>query len=227
MTQDFPAIHCEKVDLATFAKGAQVVALSSPSAGEGVSTIAEQLAKRSTEIGKKTLLLLFSNKPEKPGVIPWKIGENSNKSLKRNEQGYYFLHVKAIDSDILKWADPITISNFFKVLKRNFDRIIVDLPPISTREALEVSPVPIAAETDCLMLITLSGHLTAISAKELVTTLEQADVKIAGVLLNDRDYPTIGMELARQADKLKNFAPALMANLAMKARQSEFLNVHI
>jgi protein-tyrosine kinase len=224
----FSLEHLEKLDMATFAKGAQIVALAAPDHNQGVTTLAKQLAKRSVDMGKSTLLVQFDNhakdEPSKKAHI-WMLGEPLSDKIQL-EDDYKHLIIGANYEDILKWSDLDNIERFFTLLRKYFERIILDLPPIIHRDKEEVSPVPLAAKADSLMLVALTARTSSSEAKELVNALTIANVTVAGIILNDRDYPTLGHELARQADKFTNRFPAFAAKLANKARASAFLNVH-
>jgi Mrp family chromosome partitioning ATPase len=228
MTPIFNLEHLEKIDYATFNKEEQVVALASPYHNQGVSTLSKQLAKRSIDMGKSTLLVQFDNRSavEKTDRdIIWLLGEPLKGKI-LEEDGYNRLTIGASDEDSLRWSDLETIEKFLNLLRQYFERIIIDLPPLIERATTEISPIPLAAKADSLVIISLSASLSSGEAKELVNILKLAHVTIAGIIINDRDYPTVGNELARQADKLKARFPRFAAKFAQKVRASSFLNVH-
>jgi capsular exopolysaccharide synthesis family protein len=178
--------------------GPITLAVSSPAAGEGKSLISSNLAVAFAEVGRRTLLIdgdtrrgdahrLFGL-DQSPGLVDYLKGRTGQEIVQKTaHDGLDFIGcgVRGISTPELL-ASP-QMARFVGTLKRSYDVIIVDCPPL-------------AAGGDALILSTLMGNLAVVirtgsTEKRLahakLDQLAPLPIRILGAVLNDVD-PTDG-----------------------------------
>jgi polysaccharide biosynthesis transport protein len=178
--------------------GPITLAISSPAAGEGKSLISSNLAVAFAEVGRRTLLIdgdtrrgdahrLFGL-DQSPGLVDYLKGRAGQDIIQKTaHDGLDFIGcgVRGISTPELL-ASP-QMARFVGTLKRSYDVIIVDCPPL-------------AAGGDALILSTLMGNLAVVirtgsTEKRLahakLDQLGALPIRILGAVLNDVD-PTDG-----------------------------------
>ncbi len=178
--------------------GPITLAISSPAAGEGKSLIASNLAVAFAEVGRRTLLIdgdtrrgdahrLFGL-DQSPGLVDY-LKERAGQEIiqKTAHDGLDFIGCGARGISTPELLASPQMARFVGTLKRTYDVIIVDCPPL-------------AAGGDALILSTLMGNLAVVirtgsTEKRLahakLDQLASLPIRILGAVLNDVD-PTDG-----------------------------------
>jgi capsular exopolysaccharide synthesis family protein len=178
--------------------GPITLAISSPSAGEGKSLIASNLAVAFSEVGRRTLLVdgdtrrgdahRLVAREQSPGLVDY-LKERSGQEIiqKTEHDNLDFISCGSRGTTTPELLASSRMSYFMGTLKRSYDVIIVDCPPL-------------AAGGDAVILSTLTGNLavvirTGTTEKALahakLDQLARLPIRILGAILNDVD-PTDG-----------------------------------
>jgi capsular exopolysaccharide synthesis family protein len=174
--------------------GPITLAISSPAAGEGKSLIASNLAVAFSEVGQRTLLIdgdtrrgdahKLLAREQSPGLVDYLKERAGQEIIQKTDHAN--LDFIACGSRGLTTPELLASSRmayFMGTLKRSYDVIIVDTPPL-------------AVGGDALILSTLAGNLaivirTGATEKHLAQAkldqLSRLPIRILGAILNDVD----------------------------------------
>lgn len=177
-------------------KECKCIGITSPVSGEGKSTTAVNLAISLAQIGKKVLLidcdLRLPTVAAKlgirgtPGLSDFLIGEVRIDEAIRNvdKYGIHVLPASNVPADPTGLLESKQMEHLFVALRRNYEYVIVDLPPITV-----VSDAQIISKC-------LDGYLLAVQEKktkhrmvaETIRKLEFVDARILGTVVTGGDY---------------------------------------
>lgn len=177
-------------------KESKVIMIASAENKDGRSTTAAYLSLVLAESGKKTILVdcdqrnssihnMFNLSNEK-GLVNFltgdiKIEEAVNTTKQKN------LSILTSGSKSLNYAELFVSSNFNEfivALKKDFDYIILDTPPLTQGADAEV----LSKYTDGCVLVVKSGQTERKSATKAKEILLKANANIIGVFLNKTSY---------------------------------------
>lgn len=204
----------ELIYQASVGAGARVVAVIGVEAGDGASSCARALAERSARAPSRTLLVDASDSPQPvdPSAAPEPETENIQ-----------WFRLGDGEDEPLRLRSPEMLRRLWTEAHRDWETVVIDCgPAIEDRDY----PVPgslAARSADAVIFVCLGGK----STKELIDAARAAigPVNILGIVVNGRDLPTVGSEVAREAHRLKRFFPKFARRLAEWAMQSKILNV--
>ncbi|MBU3159400.1 CpsD/CapB family tyrosine-protein kinase [Clostridium frigoris] len=170
----------------------KVIMIASAESSEGRSTTAAYLSLSLAKSGKKTILVdcdlkkpnihnLFDLTNDK-GLVNYLSGDVlAEKIIKTTRQKN--LSILTSGTVILNYAELFVSSRFNEFitsLKKNFDYIIIDTPPINLGADVEA----LSKYTDGCVLVVKSGKTERESAKKAKEILQKVDANIIGVFLN-------------------------------------------
>ncbi|MEX2049023.1 MAG: polysaccharide biosynthesis tyrosine autokinase [Gemmatimonadota bacterium] len=174
--------------------GPITLAISSPAAGEGKSLISSNLAVAFAEVGRRTLLIdgdtrrgdahKLLAREQSPGLIDYLKERSGQEIIQKTEHANLdFIGCGSRGTTTPELLASPRMAYFIGTLKRSYDVIIVDTPPL-------------AAGGDAMILSTLTGNLavvirTGTTERQLaLVKLEQISrlpIRILGAILNDVD----------------------------------------
>lgn len=178
--------------------GPITLTVSSPSAGEGKSLIASNLAVAFAEVGRRTLLIDGDTRrgdahrllglEQSPGLVDYLKERSGQEIIQSTEHdNLHFIGCGSRGASTPELLASSRMAYFMGTLKRAYDVIIVDTPPL-------------AAGGDAVILSTLTGNLavvirTGTTEKQLAQVkleqLARLPIRVLGAILNDVD-PTDG-----------------------------------
>lgn len=178
--------------------GPITLTVSSPAAGEGKSLISSNLAVAFAEVGRRTILIdgdtrrgdahRLLGREQSPGLIDYLKERSGNEIIQKTDhENLDFIACGARGTTTPELLASNRMAYFMGTLKRSYDVIIVDSPPL-------------AAGGDAVILATLTGNLavvirTGTTERQLaqikLEQLSRLPIRILGAILNDVD-PTDG-----------------------------------
>jgi polysaccharide biosynthesis transport protein len=193
--------------------GPITIAISSPSAGEGKSLISSNLAVAFAEIGRRTLLLdadtrrgdahRLLGRERVPGLVDYLRDRSGHDIIQKTDiENLDFIGSGSRGSSTPELLASTRLAHFIGALKRSYDVIIVDCPPL-------------AAGGDALILSSLVGNMalvlrTGTTDKHLthakLDRLQRLPIRLLGAILNDVD-PSGGYDSYYYSTYLPDYQP--------------------
>ncbi|MEP3526130.1 MAG: hypothetical protein ABJN24_11985 [Hyphomicrobiales bacterium] len=208
----------EDIHTRTFGQGARTIGVTSPQTQSGVSTLAKSLAKRCASSGQKALLMDISREADDP-FVPNEadlIGKTSNgQEIWRTSEGYDILALNPAKGDQYGFRDARELQEMLKSELEGYQQIVVDLPQVPNTDnapvpgsVLESAPNGVgAAACDAVVLVCRTYAVTRAAIETAVKNLTKNDAKIAGLVMNDQNAPTLQQEMLKEFSRKKWFLP--------------------
>jgi capsular exopolysaccharide synthesis family protein len=172
--------------------GPIVLAITSPSEGEGKSLIASNLAVAFSEVGRRTLMLdgdtrrgdahRLLGRERSPGLIDYlreRTGEDIIQSTDHPNLDFIGSGSRGVSKPELL-ASP-RMAYFMGSLKRTYDVIIVDTPPLASGG----DPLILGSLTGNLAVVIRTGTTEKALAHSKLDQLARLPIRILGAILND------------------------------------------
>jgi capsular exopolysaccharide synthesis family protein len=192
--------------------GPLTLTVTSPSPGEGKSLISTNLAVAFAEVGKRTLLVDADTRrgdahellgvSRSPGLTDY-LRERANGDI---IQGTEYDHLDFIGSGTRGTSTPELLASsrmhsFLGTLKRTYDVIIVDSPPLGAGG----DPVLLAGLTGNMVLVIRAGSTEKNLALAKLDMLTRLPIRVLGAVLNHVEAK--GMYRYYYSSSLPEYAP--------------------
>ena len=215
----------------TVAKDHKTVLFTAADRGEGVSTLAYAIAQKAAASGRRTLLVEFNTfRPFLNGILQlpatqWRLDDidPARDIFSVKGTNLSFLPAPFAKSFPVETRRPEIIENALKKLRGEFDLIIGDAPCLC-RPNLNGIPTKILAQHFSSSVLVVASNKTSSSMiSRAVEQLVEADVCLAGAVLNDRIYPSLYKELERQFNKAGKVGHGIWGWLGPHLRRAPFM----
>jgi capsular exopolysaccharide synthesis family protein len=174
------------------AAGPITLTVTSPSAGEGKSLIASNLAVAFAEVGRRTLLIdgdtrrgdahRLLGRERTPGLIDYLKDRSSDDIIQATDHA----NLDFIGSGSRGVSTPELLASprmayFIGTLKRTYDVIIVDSPPLASGG----DPLILSSLTGNMALVIRTGSTEKALAQAKLDQLSRLPIRVLGAILND------------------------------------------
>lgn len=215
----------EQIVLSSFEDGHRIIGFTAAEPRSGVSTLALSTAEVFARAGLRTLFIDLSQPLQEPTTGPfWALGEEDPRSriLRRND-GADQLIARPTIITLSSFNNITHIRNIMVGELAEYSRIVIDIPAILDAQTT-INPAAAAAACDSVLLVCVRGRLTRRRLARSMEFIQAAGGKVKGTVLNEMDYATPGVEIARIAKRVFRSAPRIAAWIERKALGSELLN---
>ena len=206
-------------------EGLHCVSVTSALHDEGASALASALARRSVQGGQGTLLVELS--PERP-VLAARLGLTLEPGVpvRVGADGFGVASVPADAGG--HWREPGFLGWKLAEWQRDWDMVVLDTPPLLAANPSEgPSGLTVAAKAPTTILVILAGRTKSAQVKEAMDKLQRAGGRICGVVLNDRENPSLREEMERELGRIARLAPRLVERLRGWLRRSTVLGMRV
>lgn len=206
------------------AKSARIIGIVGVDHDSGVSAAAEALANRYAR-GRKLALLIDAS-----GLTS--TSPNSNEAdiivsaPVSDPLGYSRVSLRPCRDELLPMRDIERLKKILQEDFRNFDIIIIDIPPAHDANGHALPATIVANACDIVLLLCVTANVTRSLIEEACGNLSAVNAPLSGVIVNRREQPTLGAEIAREARRLKRYFPRASAKLERFALTAALLNIH-
>lgn len=173
-----------------------IVALTSSGESEGKSTTTANLAYIAAKAGQKVLIIdadlhrpvqhkMSIDETEAKGLVDLLTGnaEIEEAIVSNNQENLFHIYAGVNFSRFAGLINPVMLKNIFQQLRRKFDLILIDCPPV-----LGVNDSPlIASVSDYTVLVVKDHGYPAKVIKRAVKALQKSGANIVGTVLNETD----------------------------------------
>lgn len=204
----------ESVFQATVARGARVIGVVGVAGGVGASTLARSLAGRCVA-GRRRTLLVDASRDVASGPKPLKPARDRDTPDR--------VTLCPSGEDVFAIRTPGALRRMLDESYGEYETVIVDCAPAIERPDDAIPGRFSAASVDAAIIVCLGGKVTSDDLNGAKAALGGAPV--AGVVVNGRDQPTLGAEIAREARRFSRYLPLVARRIAQRAENSRFLDV--
>ena len=219
----------EQLMLSTIEGKIRVLAITSPIAWAGTSTVAAGLAEAFARAKRKTLLINLSAPVSAQDFGgDWAPGRPlPPDAIKVGNDGMATLSIAATPLNRAEFGNVERLVKFFQHDLASYDTIILDLPAIGDASRDTINPVAAARAADAIFLVGLTGLTLRAEMAETVQKLRQVGANVTGVILNDQFCATLGEEIADVSyTRLGRRFPRVAQWIAQKALTASALGNH-
>ncbi|MDD1794676.1 CpsD/CapB family tyrosine-protein kinase [Enterovibrio makurazakiensis] len=228
-------VEVERIYFQVVRNNYKTLALTATESGEGVTSLASAIAHRSLLAGKSTLVVdlnLYHPSLESQGMT---VTTYDNHQLPSPElvgvtgDNTYFTGIIAPSKreTIMELRRPGSLEEYVKQWHEDFDLIIFDTSPISRLNANNIPPERVAAAADGTIMVVMTGQTTEAQASESVKKLNDAGAHILGCVLNDKNNPSLKVEILREIGRISKRMPWLAGRLRKAILKSHLLSLEI
>jgi Mrp family chromosome partitioning ATPase len=216
----------ERIALTTLGRGIRSVGIASPNHQAGVSTLAADLAAITVLSGVSTLFVDLTAKvqPNARDII-WRPGEGgAGQAITRDPRGFDVLTARFDATTRFLFNNVDRLKQSLGEELARYKAVIVDIPALCVADSEHINGSAAAAACDGVVLVCVSGRITRAELSMGTAVLASAQANLLGTVLNDMQCPTLGAEIAREAQRLQPFTPRFANWVSGKALDSSFLN---
>lgn len=211
----------EDIHTRTFGQGARTIGVTSPQTRSGASTLAKSLAKRCASSGQRSLLMDISREAGDP-FVPNEadlIGKTSNgQEIWRTPEGYDILALNPAKGGQHHFRDARELQEMLKSELEGYEQIVVDLPQVENTDKASVAGG--VAACDAVVLVCRTYAVTRAAIEATIKNLTKNNAKIAGLVMNDQNAPTLGQEMLREFSRMQWFLPKTIRRYLEKKASS-------
>lgn len=216
----------------TVAAGYQSIAITAAKPGEGTSTIAYALARRTAAAGKKTLLVDFNMAAPSVGSRlalvskTWQPGSEcaTDAVYPLGSTGLYALPAPSCINNAWAFREVAQLSGQIASWHEEYEVIIADTSSLTQRNRGNIPPEVVCAACSGTVLTVLAGKTREAAVIEARDRLDRAGVRILGGVMNDMKAPGLASELMRETRRLDRVVPKVMRKLRGMIQRSSILN---
>lgn len=205
-----PLQEVEDIHTRTFGRGARTIGITAPREKSGVTTVAKSLATRCALSGQKSLLVDMSRSPNDKRVTDdHGLSDDTaqGQNIWRARGGYDVLPINPSGADKYRFRDARSLQEMLKTDLGQYEQVVVDLSPVPDPGLSSVPAGIGAAACDAVVLVCRTYAVTQTAVESAVKNLADNEAKIAGLVMNDQNAPTIAQEMLREMDRIRWLLP--------------------
>ncbi|MDW6023080.1 hypothetical protein SAZ10_15065 [Mesorhizobium sp. BAC0120] len=215
----------EDIVVAISSNDGRIIGFTTPDLDNAVSSISQSVAEFLARSRQSVLLINFL----KP------IGHADDDSLSISDalatdrmvhsiQCLDIIEVHPGASSPYVFADTAQLRQVLAQYLESYQFVILQLGPVLTVTATTLNPLPIGAACDYVLLTCKPGSVRRQMLRTAVARLQAARCRIAGVVLNESGYASVGAQIARVCGWILWPLPWLRKRVQAWALTSELLN---
>ncbi len=170
----------------------QTIGVTSSRSGEGVSTVAANLAAVASQVLDRNVLLIDAHPQHpavdrtlgvrrSPGLCDYLSGTDLADCLHETWLDALLVLPAGVSPVITLPQDVQRVQSLFRDLRQGYGLIVVDLPPVDSLGCW----LPLAGQLDGALLVVAAERISRQAAWRATTQLHGAGVRLRGAVLND------------------------------------------
>lgn len=230
--QELP-IHYTEVEAIynqTIGSGYRTLAITSAQAGEGKTTVAQAIVKRAQVVGKNVLLVEMNTfNPVLSEALRMSLTSpvSPNEIINMADKGYSLLPAPQNIGDDLQYRESHLLLESIKKWLVDFDCIIFDTSALTSLNQSNIPAEIICEVCEGTLLVIEAGSTPANLIQESIEKLKLKKVNLIGSIINDKNNPSLLLELQRLTYRLDQLFPRIMTKLRKKLASLVLLNISV
>jgi hypothetical protein len=212
----------EQIAVSAGIHGAAVIGFIGVTSGSGVTTMARAVADSLALSNRRVLLMDLSQPPRDDAPMPYDEGE----LWERTMPGDSGLDTMIAAPRATMRFQFNNVGWFHAVIdqeRADVSHIVLDLPPLTPERADLINPLAAASCCDAVVLVCARGRVGRGEVDRAMDQLATARARVVGAVLNDVDYVSPGMEVARAAHRIRWLSPRLARWAERRALTTDLL----
>ncbi len=215
----------EQVVLSVQTAGLRKMAIASVDDDAATRELAVAVAAVAARSGRSTLLVDLANGGQgaswQPSDAAVPIGPDVQ------GRGFDVLSAPVDEEGRAAFNNPTRIGEALDAMLDKYELVLLHVPALLAESGSPVNPIAACAATQGVVLELTVGDVSATRLERAVALLEAAGAHVVGTIVDDRNNPSLGEDMACAAENMFRFAPPLARWFAGKLRASEFLRTPI
>jgi protein-tyrosine kinase len=230
-------LELEAVYARSIGQGMRTLAVCAANSGEGVSMLAEALARRAQAAGRRVLLVEMNlYQPtmanhfgiERQAWLPARSEKGQGAlPLIHEIQGFGVLPASLAKEASMRLREPHVLEHSLNEWLNHYDHVIFDTSPLNATNQHNIPAERIAAACEGCLLLVLAGKTTQSAVIQARRRLDAANVRLIGAVVNDCYNPTLAAEMVREVRRLERWVPRMAGWLKRRVMDSPLLNVPV
>ncbi len=227
-------LEIETIYANTIGRGMRSIAVTSSTPGEGCSTLAYTLSKRSEADGKHTLLvevnLLHPELGDMSGHLhtDWLPNPGSaDACIMHDDESDMDILPAPCDTDAIMFRNLSSMNKLMEHWLESYDIVVFDTSPVNAINRNNIPAESICAMADGAVMMVMAGVTRQTDFQSAIDRLRHNDVNLVGVVFNDVNNPRIADEICRETRRLEKWFPNAMEKIRRYVRKSSFLNIEL
>ncbi len=227
-------LEVENIYSNTIGRGMRSVAVTSANPGEGCSTVAYALSRRSETDNKHTLLVEVNLQHPELGDMSghlhtdWLPNPSSaDACIMHDEESEMDMLPAPCDTDAIMFRNNTNINKLMEHWLENYDVVVFDTSPVNAINRNNIPAESICAMVDGAIMVVMAGITRQTEFQTAFERLSNNDVSLAGVVYNDMYNPRLADEMCRETRRLDKWFPNAMDRLRKYIKRSSFLNIEL
>ena len=227
-------LEVETIYANTIGRGMRSIAVTSANSGEGCSTIAYAMSKRSEADGKHTLLVEVNLLHPELGDISghlhtdWLPNPGSaDACIMHDDESDMDILPAPCDTDAIMFRNLTNMNKLMEHWLENYDVVVFDTSPVNAINRNNIPAESICAMVDGTIMAVMAGVTRQTEFQAAVDRLNHNEVSLIGVVYNDMSNPRLADEICRETRKMDKWFPKAMDRIRKYVRRSSFLNIEL
>lgn len=227
-------LEVEQIYGNTVGRGMRSLAVTSSNPGEGCSTIAYAISKRSEADGKHTLLvevnLLHPELGDLSGHLhtDWLPNPSSaDTCIMHDDESEIDILPAPCDTDAIMFRNHSNMNKLLQYWLERYDVVIFDTSPVLAINRNNIPAEAICGMVDGTVMAVMAGATRQTDLQAAVDKLRHHEASLVGFVFNDLYNPRLADELVRETRRLDKWFPNAMERLRQYVRKSSFLNIEL
>lgn len=194
---DIEARHIEEIVIWIASAGKRVIGLTSPEGDGLVDSIAWSTAEFLARSGRSVLFIDLQQPLRESQGYAWAVSDLlSGRNIISKEQCLDVITITPNRESRYAFADTGQLRTVLESLLDVYQFIILELGPVLTFSPVKLNPLPAGAACDYLLLTCPRGSTNRAKLENVVGKLRAARCILAGIILNEAGYVSVGAEIA-------------------------------
>lgn len=217
--------HVEEVVVAITSAGKRIIGITSPNHDELVSSVASGTAEFLARSGQLVLLIDLQQPIDGGQGCAWTISDLlSGRNIISKEQCLDIITIKPDRGSRYAFADTTQLRTVLEGLLDAYQFIILELGPVLGLSPPKLNPLLLGSACDCLYLTCHRGSTKRAQLESVVEKMRAGRCTIAGIILNETEYRSVGAEIASVASWILFPMPRLRRRVRHWIMNTELLN---
>lgn len=226
-------LELETIYANTIGAGVRSLAVTSAVAGEGVTTVAEGLARRMEATGQKALLvelnLFHPALSDQFGVVrsSWLPSDVSTGHIAVRDNGFHFLAAPLSQEAPMRFREHMVLQSAIARWLQDYDAVIFDTSPLNALNKGNIPADLVCSVCEGTLLVVLAGRTHDSAVRDALKRLKAVKACLVGMIINDFYNPTLASELLRETERLRRWMPRVAQWLRQCIQNSALLNASV